>query len=256
MRRTKRIAALSCVLLLALGACSGHHGSGKKKSKPVYNFSLVELEPNNSVFSANVAGALLVGDRYTIYGSITDSGADPFDGFAFFPQEDLDLEFTLYTSNPNAVLELCQVDPYATVVPICWNNSVYEIQGVIAAYAGEELHLVISSLWSASNYELYVDAYPPVYLDGGRPAASPAESPAPAAEHLAGYFAGSVASAPQAEAAPRLRGVVYAVDGAGEVHRFEVHRDATGPVLTPARESRPSARTAGRTTDLGSERAF
>lgn len=226
-------ATLATLALLAFGSlasCSGSSGSSHSTTTTSWTFSEVEI--NDTALTANIAGDLYVGDHYTIFGHTTDNGFDPFDGFAFFPQQSLELEFSLTPTDPAAVLEICLVAPFGGPPPVCWNTTMTSGVGFLTIAPGQEVHLVISSLWGATDYRLEVAGYPPVYAATSATGGATAEGAL--LEHLGDYLAGA-APGPQASTVPPETaaplGALVVLDAAGALHSYPLGIDEQGPFV-------------------------
>ena len=223
MRSSAHRSALALLSLAALTACSRTSGHSGPSNAPVF-VSFVEVESNDTALTANIAGSLYIGDHYTIFGTTTDLGFDPFDGFAFFPEQSLELEFTLTPSDPGAILQICMVAPFGGPPPLCWNTTMSSGLGFATIAPGQELHLVVSSLWGTTDYRLDVTGYPPVYA-----ATSGAQTLELAEGALAPYLEAPASSAAELEPeAPLLRGTLIHVDDEGEVRAYPIGTDREG----------------------------
>ena len=231
-------------VLVGLTACEEH---SSHSTSTTTSFTIVEVESNDTALTANIAGSLYIGDRYTIYGHTTDDGSDPFDGFAFFPEQSLQLQVNLFVDDPLAVLELCLVDPFGPMPPLCWNTGGGPGAAFVVIPPGQELHLVISSLWSSSSYRLEVDGYPPSY----GPATSGFSAEAGGGQGLDAYLDGGAPAVAVGEAleSEGAEGRLILVDSAGEVHSFSLGVDARGPYVEVPRSAPRSARLSARLSD-------
>jgi hypothetical protein len=171
--------ALSIALVLAssvalLPSCgsAGYH----THSDP----TLFEAEPNGNAWNANFMGPLRPGDVYVIRGHVTELGPDVFDGFAFFSETPVEIEFILTADNPAADLDLCVYDPLLEDFIACYENPWNPETGFIEVYdPGVDFHLVVSSFALSSDYTLEVIAHPMSFA----PAATNRIAPATRARH-------------------------------------------------------------------------
>jgi hypothetical protein len=146
--------ALCALPLLALAtACSRTSGVG-------YG-GLYESEPNDYAFNADHFGVVYPGDFLSIGGRITDSGSDPFDGFAFTAGAPMTVTFELWIDAPAADLDVSIWDPQlggfiATFEsPFDPETGAFDVLG-----GGLDFHIVIDSFVGTSSYTLDVDCRP------------------------------------------------------------------------------------------------
>ncbi|MCZ6598130.1 MAG: hypothetical protein O7B99_10860 [Planctomycetota bacterium] len=140
-------------MLIACHSGTGHHSIGHK--------SFAESEPNDSACCPNYFGFLGPGDFLTIDGFITDSGADPFDGFAFTSAVPISVEFRLFIDGPFADLDVCLYDPYLGTFVDCFESPFNPEEGTVHVLgSGLDFHLVVNSFIGDSSYTLEVEAFP------------------------------------------------------------------------------------------------
>lgn len=154
-----RIAALAALLGLAAAGCHHddcHDCGASPPATPVF----FEVEPNDAVEQANHFGVLLPGDYFLIEGRITDTGFDPFDGFAFTAGSELHVDFQLFIDNVAADLDVCLFDPQLGATVDCFATAENPEQGgVDVTVGGLDFHLVVESFAGSSTYglEIFVD---------------------------------------------------------------------------------------------------
>jgi len=143
-------------LVPLLGGCVVSGGKGKPH--------LSESEPNDGACCADDFGTLHAGEFLAIHGSITDSGFDPYDGFAFWAPQPMTVEFRLYADAPWADLDVCLYDPQLGITVDCFESPYNPETGSAHILAGgTEFHLVVNSFTGDTNYTLEVEAFP-LYL--------------------------------------------------------------------------------------------
>jgi hypothetical protein len=142
--------------------------------------TLFEAEPNGNAWNANFIGPLRPGDVYVVRGHVTELGPDVFDGFAFFSETPVEVEFILTADNPAADLDLCVYDPFIEDFVACFENPWNPETGFIDVYdPGVDFHLVVSSFALSSSYTLEVIAHPMSFA----PAATTRIAPASKVRH-------------------------------------------------------------------------
>jgi hypothetical protein len=208
-RSAARGAALSALVASALASGCGH---AHHRAPPPPVLSFVELEPNDTAFTANYLGAIRAGEAFLVRGSIEDSGLDPFDGFALTALGPLDVELRLWIDEPFADLDLCVFDPATGAIEACFETAANPETGWLAFAAAADFHLVVASYSGDSSYTLEVLAHPV----GAAPAATAApEAPAPLRERERPFAAYAAApGAPAEPAPPRVLGRAVLIDPA------------------------------------------
>ena len=134
--------------------------------------TVFEVERNDFPDEANHFGVFVPGDSLLIEGRITDSGFDPFDGFAFTAGTPLHLDFQLFIDNVLADFDVCLYDPQLGAVVDCFQTANNPEQGgVDVVTAGLDFHLVVESFVGSGTYglEIFVDTLVPS-LRAGQPA--------------------------------------------------------------------------------------
>jgi hypothetical protein len=219
----------SILALPFLGACVVSGGDGKP---PYY----AESEPNDGACCADDFGTLYAGEFLAIHGSISDSGFDPYDGFAFTAYQPMSVEFRLYADSPWADLDVCLYDPQLGITVDCFESPYNPETGVAHILAGGvDFHLVVNSFHGATGYTLEVEAFPLMLASGPAPAGAGATFGAvQGAEHTAdekpdrsAEFA-AYSGAPLA-AANELRGREVSLIGLGELYLID---EAAGEMRT------------------------
>lgn len=149
---------------------------------------LQEIEPNDNAAQADYIGELRVGDLVEIEGHITECCPDPFDGFAFFVEEPVELRLSLVEFNLAADLDFCIYDPTVGSVVACWETDSHPEVGLFAFSGPGELHAVIASYLNDSHYRLTIEVLDlqPFALSAGSLAAQSAPTEA-AAQRFAEY---------------------------------------------------------------------
>ncbi len=172
--------------LFALVAGCGGHRSGttivitepevvEEPEGPIY-----EIEPNDHASTADFIGEIRAGDLLTIAGHVTECCPDPYDGFAFFAAEPVDITITLTELDLAADLDFCIYDPVLDEIIACWETDSHPEVGVFAIEGPGDFHIVIASYTGDSYYELELDVRPLILPstfagDGVRIASTPAE---------------------------------------------------------------------------------
>lgn len=151
----------------ASASCSPSSGRAVVFSSP----PIQEIEPNNNAFQPDSIGAVASDTYLQIVGSIQQGppagnysdafGGDSFDGFAFYVDEAVEIEFVLYASNPYADLDLWIYDPfYDEYIARFESIASPEYGRVTFPYLGEEFHVVVTSYSGDSDYTLEMIARP------------------------------------------------------------------------------------------------
>jgi len=150
---------LTATITAALGLLAGCNGAtGHVTYLPQPQVVVIfEEEPNNTFFSPQGIGPVFGGDSFTILGHSDFFDAD---GYAFLAQEDIDVYVTLDGHNPFANLDLCVYDPIAQDYILCEISGSSDEQGSFTVSAGFEFHVVISSVFAGSDYDLDIDIHP------------------------------------------------------------------------------------------------
>lgn len=179
---------LSVPLLILIG-CSGSLEATAPvlPPPPDSSDSFFESEPNDHASNANYIGELRVGDYVMIEGEVSECCVDPYDGFAFYAAEPLQLTITL-TELADADLDFCMYDPTIDQMVACWETDVHPEWGVFNVGLPADLHLVVASYYGTSGYtlEIYADALGAAPDAPGAPGRG--ESPAELTrERFAGY---------------------------------------------------------------------
>jgi hypothetical protein len=153
---------------LGVGPASGSGGS------------LLEQEPNDSPSQVQFVGSIGPGTSFTISGSITDDGSDPFDGFRFEASAPVAVHMELSIAEPGTDLDVLLFDVDAgMVLTVFETDQNPEVGDFVIETAGALFDLVIYSFVGASAYELSVT--------GSTPTAAPASAP-PRAEPFSVRF--------------------------------------------------------------------
>ena len=146
-------------LVLVTSACRPHRDRHHHDPDPIPVYR--EVEPNDAVFDANYFGVLRPGDRFFIDGFSTDSGADPFDGFAFVSGEPIHVDFRLFQASPTSDFDVCLYDPEFDETIACFaTDEDPESGGVDVTDAGIEFHLVVESFVGSGGYSLEIEVFP------------------------------------------------------------------------------------------------
>ncbi len=175
---------LLAALPLALCSCGKSHGHTVVFSSP----GLQEIEPNNNAFQPDAIGPVAYDTYYQIHGAIQDgfvlndyaspNGTDQFDGFAFYVEDAVEIEFILHANNPFADLDVWIYDPfYDEYIAKFESISSPEYGRVTFPYLGEEFHVVVTSYSGDSNYTLELIAHPLVGGFSSAVAAATTEQP-------------------------------------------------------------------------------
>ncbi len=181
-------------LLLLPAACS-HRGSVviiDTTEPPTY----MESEPNDDAWNANDFGALLSGDLFRIEGTITECCPDPYDGFAFYAPEPVEVFLTLSGHSYSSDLDFCIYDPVADQFIACYESDGDPEFGIFAIAGPGEFHVVVDSYFGDTSYTLEVEVLP---LHGHRLAAgqvSAGEGAAAADERWDAYREAKVQALP------------------------------------------------------------
>ena len=165
--RTTRFLAGGGLLLGAALLSSCVHSSGSSGG------SFAESEPNDFACCPDDFGFLAAGDFLSIKGSITDSGFDPFDGFAFTAFEPITVDLRLFALNPAADLDICIYDPQLGIFIDCFESPFDpELGTVHVLFPGTVFHVVVNSFLGSSAYTLEVDVFPLSLASAAPPAAA------------------------------------------------------------------------------------
>jgi len=159
---------LSALLLASISSCGGSidgpyagpgpaPGSDPPPDPP--SDTVWEWEPNDHNTTANYLGELRVGDRVVIEGDITECCPDPYDGFAFYAAEPIELTIVLTEYDP-ADLDFCVYDPYLDEIIACWETDEHPEWGIFSIGVAGDFQLVISSYFGDSAYSMEVTAAP------------------------------------------------------------------------------------------------
>lgn len=146
--------------LLALAGCGGHVDAPPPPPPPPDSpDAILESEPNDTAYDANYIGELYVGDYVVIEGDITECCVDPYDGFAFFAAEPMQITVTL-TELASADLDFCVYDPSIDEIVACWETDLHPEWGFFNVGYASDLQLVVASYAGASGYTLEISASP------------------------------------------------------------------------------------------------
>lgn len=146
--------ALLSAAALASG-CSKGGGSYVYVEPPVYQ-SIAEQEPNDTFLTPQGIGPVYAGDLFTIYGH---SDFFDTDGFAFVAAQDIEVRVRLDGDNVFSDLELCVFDPFTGTYTLCLESPDSDEVGSFTVSAGYEFHLVVSSDFGGSLYDLDIEIY-------------------------------------------------------------------------------------------------
>lgn len=164
-----KLSSLPTLILFAAASLGCSHSSGHAVSTS--NPAITEIEPNNNAFQPDSIGPVASNTYYQIVGSIQEGessgdysstfGTDSFDGFAFYVEDTVEIEFVLHAANPFADLDLWIYDPfYDEYIARFESTSSPEYGRVTFPYLGEEFHVVVNSYSGDSNYTLELIAHP------------------------------------------------------------------------------------------------
>ncbi len=154
---------LSALALIPFLFASCGHSS--QRTVVVSNPTIHEIEPNNTAFQPDAIGPVGLGSYFQIDGSIEEFGSpfsyDEYDGFAFYVEDAVEIEFVLHAHNPFADLDVWIYDPYNNEYIAQFESaSSPEYGRVTFPYLGEEFHVVVTSYSGNSSYTLEVIAHP------------------------------------------------------------------------------------------------
>jgi len=153
---------LSLLPLLALVALAP--GCRKRRYNdpaPVVVPAYGEVEVNDAAAQANDFGLLRPGDHFFIDGFITDSGADPFDGFLFTATQPIHVDFQLFIDNGAADLDVYLYDPQIDADVAVFDTSLNPERGGVDVFSGGlDFHLVVQSWVGTSTYSMEILVYP------------------------------------------------------------------------------------------------
>jgi hypothetical protein len=152
--RSHQLLSLFALLFVACG------GSGEGEAVAPTSQALQEIEPNDNALYADYIGELRPGDYVEIQGHVLECCSDPYDGFAFYAPEPVELIFTLVEANPSADLDFCIYDPTVESMVACWETDLHPEVGVFDFAGPGELHVVIGSYVGDSHYLLQIEARP------------------------------------------------------------------------------------------------
>jgi hypothetical protein len=153
----KRTLPLVPVALAA--ACHAHHDDGfvTYPFTPVYG----EVEPNDFAATAQYVQHLVSGSHLFIEGQICDPFCDPADGFAFTASGPLQVDFVLQHGPVVADLDVCVYDPALNGFLACFESPFEpETGSFLLVEPPYDFHLVVTSFFGASEYELEVTTSP------------------------------------------------------------------------------------------------
>lgn len=135
---------------------------------PYYDPYIYEVEPNDFFWSAQGIGPVSVGEQILLRGHIDDFGFDNYDGFAFQSTVPMDIEFALYSDNPNADFDVALFDPYTLSTVATWETGLNPETGRFSVWSsGFEFHLVVSSFFGSGDYTLEVRGKPLTWFGDG-----------------------------------------------------------------------------------------
>lgn len=160
--RPRRPAALALGLAITLGSGSGLvagcHGSADATHyhAPPIVPTVHEQEPNDTFLTPQGIGPVHGGDCFQILGHVDFFDVD---GFAFVATEDVEVQVELDGHDPFSDLELCVYDPYIGDYTLCLLSPDSNEFGTFTVPAGYEFHLVVSSAFGSSPYDLWVEVF-------------------------------------------------------------------------------------------------
>ena len=177
---------LACLLLLpaVLLLASGCGGSSTRSTTviippdddppPPPPGPLMEIEPNDDALDADYIGEIWAGDYLAIQGHITECCPDPFDGFAFYATEPVEVIVTLTELDQDTDLDFALYDPYLDEIIAAWETDAHPETGSFYYDGVGEFHLVVASYFGDSSYVLELDVLPldPMRLLTNRPGPS------------------------------------------------------------------------------------
>lgn len=153
--RIARPSAPLALLALAAGAASCGRATVVLPSEPV----LVEVEPNDDRWHANVLGMLYEEQRIVVAGHVGPGWIDPQDGFALFAGATAPVRVRLLATDPLADLDLCVYDPLRDELVACFASPAASEQGeFVMLGGGGEFQLVVSAFAGASSWRLEIES--------------------------------------------------------------------------------------------------